>query len=212
MISHVTGILRKKNPNTPSVEIDVGGVWYEVQLPSFVWRGMEQLEIGNEVSLEVLYYATERQPIPKLIGFKREVERDFFRKFIEVPDIGPTKALRAMVFSVSAIARWIEAGDVASLTRLQGIGRRAAEKIVAELRGKVVEEALLQDEGFEEPPAEAPPPSVDQAKEFAVEGLIRLGYKRSDAARWVEEITTKQALEKVEDIIRAVFRMRSEEV
>lgn len=212
MISHVTGILRKKNPNTPSVEIDVGGVWYEIQLPFFVWRGMEQLEIGNEVSLEVLYYAAERQPIPKLIGFKREVERDFFRKFIEVPDIGPTKALRAMVFSVSAIAGWIEAGDVASLTRLQGIGRRAAEKIVAELRGKVVEEALLQDEGFEEPPAEVPPPSVDEAKEFAVDGLVRLGYKRADAARWVQEITTKQALEKVEDIIRAVFKMRSEEI
>jgi Holliday junction DNA helicase RuvA len=190
----------------------VSGVWYEVQLPFFVWRAMEQVEIGNEVSLDVLYYAAERQPVPKLIGFKREVERDFFRKFIGVPDIGPSKALKAMIFSVSTMSRWIEAGDIASLTRLQGIGRRAAEKIVAELRGKVVEEALLQDEGFEELPPPVPTPSVDEAKEFAIEGLVRLGYKRGEASRWVEEITRSQALEKVEDIIRAVFRMRSEEI
>lgn len=210
MISHIEGPLRKKNPDIPSVEVDVGGIWYEIQLPFFVWRAVEEQPLGETVSFEILYHVAERQPTPKLVGFTREIERDFFRKFIEVHDVGPSKALKAMTFSVSTIAAWIEKGDVASLMRLPGIGKRGAETIVAQLRGKVFEEALLQDEGFEELPPAPSSPSIAEATEFAVEGLVSLGYKRSDAERWVDEITRTQALEKVEDIIRAVFAMRSQ--
>jgi Holliday junction DNA helicase RuvA len=212
MISHLEGILRKKNPDIPSVEVEIGGIWYEVQLPFFVWRAVESIPLGEMVGFEILYHVAERQPIPKLVGFTREIERDFFRKFIEVPDIGPSKALKAMTFSVSTIARWIENGNVASLTRLPGIGKRGAETMVAQLKGKVVEEALLVDEGFEELPPTAAAPSIDEARDFAIEGLVHLGYKRSEAERWVEEITRTQALERVEDIIRAVFAMRSQEL
>ena len=210
MISHIQGILRKKNPDVPSVEVEVGGIWYEVQLPFFVWRAVEDTALGDEVSFEILYHVAERQPTPKLVGFTREIERDFFRKFIEVHDIGPSKALKAMTFSVSAIANWIEKGDVASLMRLPGIGKRAADTIVAQLKGKVFEEALLQDEGFQDLPPTPSAPSITEAQEYAVEGLVGLGYKRTDAERWVDEITRTQALEKVEDIIRAVFAMRSQ--
>jgi Holliday junction DNA helicase RuvA len=209
LITHIEGILRKKNPDVPSVEVEVGGLWYEVQLPFFVWRTVEETPEGESVSFDVLYHVAERQPTPKLVGFTREIERDFFRKFIEVHDLGPTRALKAMTFSVSTIAGWIEKGDVASLMKLPGIGKRGAETIVAQLRGKVTMEALLPDEGYEEMPAVAATPSMTEAQELAVDGLVSLGYKRSDAERWVGDVMKTQPLDNVEDIIRAVFTMRS---
>ncbi|MGQ9573180.1 MAG: Holliday junction branch migration protein RuvA [Dehalococcoidia bacterium] len=206
MISHLHGVLRKKNDEEMSVEVEVNGVSYEVFLPMFVWRAFEDAELGREIDLDTFYYAAERQPIPKLIGFKRPAEREFFKKFIDVPDVGPTKALRALVFSISAIARWIEEGDVASLSRLPGIAERTAGKMVAELRGKVTEFALLRDEGFAEMPEVGPPPALDETIRDAVEGLVSLGYGRGEAKRLVDEIVKEQALSSAEEIILAIFQ------
>ncbi len=204
MISHLHGILRKKNDEEMSLEVEVNGVCYEVFLPMFVWRAFEDAELDGEIELDTFYYAAERQPIPKLIGFKRPAEREFFKKFIDVPDVGPTKALRALVFSVSAMARWIEEGDVASLGRLPGIGGRTAGKIVAELRGKVTSFALLRDEGFAEMP-EAAELASEEVKRDAVAGMVGLGFSQREASSLVEEITREQALGSVEGVVRAVF-------
>ena len=207
MISHLHGVLRSRNEEEMSLEIEVGGVSYEVFLPMFVWRALEEVEPGSPLELVTLYHASERQPVPKLIGFMRPVERKFFRKFTEVDGVGAAKALKALVFSVSTIARWIEAGDTASLGRLPGIGARSADKIVAHLKGKVVEEALLRDEGFEEMPESAiGGPTSQQVRDDAVAGLVSLGFGRGEAARLVDKIAHEQALESVEEIIRAVFR------
>ncbi len=148
MISHIDGVLRKKNEDALSIEVDVGGIWYEINLPAFVWRSFEEVELGTDVSLETFHYVMERQPTPRLVGFSREIERDFFKKFIEVPKVGPSLATQAMIFSVSTIAAWIEQGDTEALKRLPKIGTRTAETIVAQLKGKVYNEAMLQDEGF----------------------------------------------------------------
>ena len=204
MISHLHGILRKKNDEEMSLEVEVNGVCYEVFLPMFVWRAFEDAELDKEIELDTFYYAAERQPIPKLIGFKRPAEREFFKKFIDVPDVGPTKALRALVFSVSAMARWIEEGDVASLGRLPGIGGRTAGKIVAELRGKVTSFALLRDEGFQEMP-EAAELASEEVRRDAVAGMVGLGFSQREASSLVEEITREQALGSVEEVVRAVF-------
>ena len=206
MISHLHGVLRSRNEDEMSLEIEVGGVAYEVFLPMFVWRAVEEVEPGSPLELVTLYHASERQPVPKLIGFMRPVERKFFRKFMEVDGVGAAKALKALVFSVSTIARWIEAGDTASLGRLPGVGARSADKIVAHLKGKVVEEALLRDEGFEEMPERELAPTLQQVRDDAVAGLVSLGFGRGEAARLVDKIAREQALESVEEIIRAVFR------
>ena len=205
MISHLHGILRKKNEEEMSLEVEVNGVWYEVFLPMFVWRAFEDAELDAEIELDTFYYVAERQPIPKLIGFKRPVEREFFARFIEVPDVGATRALKALVFSVSAIACWIEEGDVASLRRLPGIGARTAETIVARLRGKVTPFALLRDEGFAEMPEAAAALTSEQVRRDAVAGMVGLGFSQREASTLVEEITREQALGSVEEVIRAVF-------
>jgi len=206
MISHLHGILRKKNDEEMSVEVEVNGVCYEVFLPMFVWRAFEDAELEQDIELDTFYYAAERQPIPKLIGFKRPVEREFFARFIEVPDVGATRALKALVFSVSTIACWIEEGDVASLRRLPGIGARTAETIVARLRGKVTGFALLRDEGFAEMPEAAAALTSEQVRRDAVAGMVGLGFSQREASTLVEEITREQALASVEEVIRAVFQ------
>jgi holliday junction DNA helicase RuvA len=206
MISHLHGILRKKNDEEMSVEVEVNGVCYEVFLPMFVWRAFEDAELEQDIELDTFYYAAERQPIPKLIGFKRPVEREFFARFIEVPDVGATRALKALVFSVSTIACWIEEGDIASLRRLPGIGARTAETIVARLRGKVTPFALLRDEGFAEMPEAAAALTSEQVRRDAVAGMVGLGFSQREATSLVEEITREQALASVEEVIRAVFQ------
>ena len=205
MISHLHGILRKKNDEEMSLEVEVNGVSYEVFLPMFVWRAFEDAELDAEIELDTFYYAAERQPIPKLIGFKRPVEREIFARFIEVPDVGATRALKALVFSVSTIACWIEEGDVASLRRLPGIGARTAETIVARLRGKVTPFALLRDEGFAEMPEAAAALTSEQVRRDAVAGMVGLGFSQREASTLVEEITREQALGSVEEVIKAVF-------
>ena len=213
MISHIDGILRKKNEDALSIEVDVGGIWYEITLPAFVWRSFEEVELGSDVSLETFHYVMERQPTPKLVGFSREIERDFFKKFIEVPKVGPTLATQAMIFSVSTIAAWIEQGDTAALKRLPKIGTRTAETIVAQLKGKVYNEAMLQDEGFTAAEKEEAA-SLSEMQQLAVAGLVRLGYKQAEASSWVEAASGNGDGEPLdaEAIIRAVFAQRNEEI
>jgi Holliday junction DNA helicase RuvA len=211
MISRLTGTLTRKNETRQAVEVTINGVGYEVLLPTFAWRALEDTPTGSEVTLEIHYHVPERSPTPMLVGFQREVERDFFRKLVEVPDLGPIKAMRALSYSVSTIATWIEQGDEKSLRGLPGVGERLAKTMVAHLKGKVVEEALLQDEHFAGPRAKEPP-SLSEVQELAVAGLVRLGYKQTDASRWVEQVSQNGEPPEPEDIIRAVFALRSQEL
>ena len=212
MISHLTGTLTKKTQARQSIEMTINGIGYEVLLPTFVWRALESTSLGEEVSFEIYYHVPERSPTPLLVGFTRDIERDFFRKLVEVPDLGPTKAMRALVYSVSTIATWIEQSDERSLRSLPGVGERLAKTMVAHLKGKVVNEALLQDEHFASPAAKAGPPSLTEVQQLAVAGLVRLGYKESEASRWVEQVSKDGEPVEPEELIRAVFSLRSKEI
>jgi len=212
MISHLAGALTKKHEGRQAIELSINGVGYEVFLPTFVWRALEDTPVGETVELEIYYHVPERQPTPLLVGFTRDIERDFFRKLVEVPDLGPMKAMRALAYSVSTIATWIEQSDERSLRSLPGVGERLAKTMVAHLKGKVVEEALLLDEHFAEPPPREGAPSPSEAQRLAVAGLVRLGYKEADASRWVEQVTRDGEPAEVEEIIRAVFAQRSQEL
>ncbi len=212
MISHLTGALSKRNDARQAIELAVGGVGYEVFLPTFVWRALENEPMGAEISLEIHYHVPERAPTPMLVGFQRDVERDFYRKLVEVPDLGPQKAMRAMMYSVSTIATWIEHGDEKSLRSLPGIGERLAKTMVAHLKGKVVEEALLQDEHFAAPPPKPGAQSLSEVQQLAVAGLVRLGYKQSEASDWVQQVSPDGESPEVEEIIRSVFALRNQQL
>lgn len=202
----------------PSVEVDVGGVRYEVVVPLFLWGEIQAMAgeqdlsgeglAGPEASFHIFYSASVNQPVPVLVGFLRRAERDFFRKFITVEGMGPTKAAKAMNVSVSTIARAIEQEDRATLTRLPGVGPRAADKIIATLRGKVTAEAALKDRGIEQ--------AVDVRRlqesrivADVVDTIAALGYPRGDARRWVEDARAADpSLATVAELTLAVLRGR----
>ena len=220
MITHLQGELARMDPGGPLVEVDVAGVRYEVLVPLFLWQELRAIADtaaaddsepkAAALGLHIHYSASANQPVPVLVGFLRRAERDFFRKFTTVEGIGPAKAVKAMNVSVSTIARAIEQEDRATLTRLPGIGARGADKIVATLRGKVVAEAAMHDEGIERPidPRQAEP---RRAAADAVESLIALGYSRAEAKHWVEETVKNDGeLTSVEAITLAVLRRQGE--
>lgn len=218
MISQLRGDLVHLDPGNLTAEVDVGGVVYEVMIPAFLWPELQALSTGVEdggeqpaappIALHVFSHATEKMPVPILVGFLRRAERTFFGKFTTVEGIGPTKAVKAMNVSVSTIARAIEQEDRATLTRLPGIGARGADKIIATLRGKVTAEAALQDTEI------AQPVDIDELRHDrmaldAFEAIAGLGYARSEARRWVEEALANDAsLATMEDLTLAVLRRR----
>ena len=155
MINYLKGTIRRIYKDEARVVLDVSGVGYELLLPYFVMRSLEEDEKGEgeEVEMEVYFHASERQPKPLLVGFRKEFERTFFERLIQVEDVGVSTAARALVFSVSTVARAIEEGNTELLVKMPGIGRRTADKMVATLRGKMAEWALLRDEGYAAVPA-----------------------------------------------------------
>jgi Holliday junction DNA helicase RuvA len=188
--------------------VDVQGVGYDVFLPQFVMRSLQEKPIGEPIELEIYYHVTDRQLRPTLIGFSNGYEKRFFEKFITVEDIGPQKAARALVLSVSKIAQAIEAEDVGTLRKLPGIGERTAKKMIATLRGKVTEEALLVDEGFSVLPSPQPEgETLSELREDGIAILVNLGYRRSEAVSKVETALKRSPhIATPEELIREVYR------
>ncbi|MBF8268288.1 MAG: recombination protein RuvA domain [Dehalococcoidia bacterium] len=210
MINYLKGVIRRINREEGRVVVDVSGVGYEVLLPYFVMRALQEgeREEGDEVELEIYYHASERQPRPALIGFKKEYERSFFEKLLLVEGVGVNTAARALVFSVSTIARAIEEGDTGLLVQMPGIGKRTADKMVATLKGKVAEWALLKDEGY----ASVPPPDVHaDLKGEVMKVLVNLGYRRAEARERVEAAArASPAARDSQELLREVFRLERE--
>ena len=205
MISYINGTIKSIDKEASKIVVDVNGLGYEVLLPLFVMRSLMDRgkEEGDEIALQIYYHVSERQPRPVLVGFNNDFERRFFEKLIAVEDISPSRAARAFVFSVSTVANAIESGDVQVLQRMPGIGARIAQKIIATLKEKVAEFALLKDEGYDSMPSVA----RKDIKDEAIEVLAGLGYRRADARLKVEEaLEQNPELKDTEELIRAVFR------
>jgi len=207
MINYITGTIRSLTREPGRAVVIAGGVGYEISLPTYVYQSLANDGIGegSQIELEIYYHVTERQPKPMLVGFRHPSEKRFFEQLIQVEGIGPAKAASALVFPVSTIATAIENEDLGSLQRLPGIGSRAAHKIVATLRGKVVATALLVDAGISEQD-QTPPPS--DARSEAIEALVTLGYRPTEAQDKVDAVVrqTPDAADDLQDLMREVFK------
>ena len=164
------------------------------------------------MTFHTLYYiegsAGMGNAYPRLVGFLHPKDREFFERYTAVPGLGVRKALRSLTLSVRRLAEAIEHGDTAALVKLPEIGKRTAEKIVAELRGKVYEFALIPSEGDEGPAA--PAPEEDGLRPQAIEVFTQLGYKGADADALVRDALDRNpALDSVDAIVKEVFRKRS---
>lgn len=174
MIGRLRGTLVSKQP--PWLLLDVGGVGYEIECPMSTFY--ELPAVGAEVTLAIHHVV--RDDTAALFGFHRDAERVLFRTLIRVSGVGAKTALSILSgVTVDAFVGMLQAGDMAALTRVPGIGKKTAERILVELRDKVdripVPAAGAVGAGGPAIPAD---PETE-----AVAALQALGYKPADALR-----------------------------
>jgi len=200
MIGYIEGKILKKEEER--ILVLANQIGYEVLLPAIVMETMQDKQVGDDVSIYIFFQQTERQPKPVLIGFNLEVEKEFFQYFISVEDIGPLKAVKALTVPVREIATAIESGEINQLTKLKGIGRRTAQKIIATLEGKMGKFALIRSEDRQiEPPAE------DFSKQVLGVMIKQLGHRMADAQQMIDKaLKRNSAIKTAEELIEEVYR------
>jgi Holliday junction DNA helicase RuvA len=172
MIGRLRGTLISKRP--PWVLVEVGGVGYELEVPMSTLYDLP--DTGKEVVL-LTHYAHKEDTVA-LYGFLREEERSLFRDLQKVSGIGARIALAVLSgVSTTDFARLVQAGDVAALTRVPGIGKKTAERIVVELRDRVGNATVSASPGVASVPRDA--------RGEAEAALQQLGYKPAEAQRLV---------------------------
>jgi len=210
LISYLSGTVRRLSRDPAHVVIVAGGIGHEVVLPDFVLQALlqEKVKEGDTLELETYYHVTDRSPKPLLVGFRRLHEKRFFEQLIEVEGLGPARAAGALIFSVSTVARAIENEDLHVLTRMPGIGNRAAQKMIATLKGRVMDTALLQDEGFT---AAVEPDKAADARTEAIDVLVSLGYRAPEARNQVEAALARRPdiADDAEELMREIFRAQA---
>jgi holliday junction DNA helicase RuvA len=207
VITRITGKLVRVDEDQAVLQVDA--FEYQVLIPEFARRQL-QMQLDEPVSLHTIYYLdgnpAHGRLTPRLVGFLKEVEREFFELFCSVDGVGVRKALRAMVRPVQDVADLIEQQDAKGLSALPGIGPAMAERIIAKLRRKMPKFALLvgRDEKYE---AEVELDVVDET--FQV--LTSLGHSESDARRLLDTaLATKRKFKDVEALLQAVYDQRNQ--
>jgi Holliday junction DNA helicase RuvA len=177
MIGRLKGTLVHKQP--PWLVVDVHGVGYELEAPMSTFYDLPDL--GREVAL-FTHYAQKEDSV-SLYGFLREAERRLFRDVQKVTGIGAKIALAVLSgVSVDEFARLVQAGDITALTRIPGIGKKTAERMVVELRDRAAD---LAGAGAT---LNVPGAPADAQSE-AVIALQQLGYKPAEAVRMARDAT-----------------------
>lgn len=193
MIGRLRGVVIEKQP--PQLVLDVNGVGYEVHAPMTTFYDVP--EVGLTVTLYT--HLAVREDAQQLFGFSRRADRDVFRQLIKVTGIGAKTALAILSGLASdELSHCIAAGDVVRLTRVPGIGKKTAERMIIELRDK------LDEWVGSAPIANEFSVVVPDAVADAVSALVALGYKPIDASRWVRGINV-QGL-RSEEIIRQALQ------
>ena len=174
MIGRLRGILAYKQP--PWLVIDVGGVGYELEAPMSTFYDLPDL--GREVAL-FTHYAQKEDSV-SLYGFLRESERRLFRDVQRVSGVGAKIALAVLSgVSVDEFARLVQSADVTALTRIPGIGKKTAERMVVELKDRAAD--------FVGGGAPIAGQAGSDAVSEATVALQQLGYKPAEAARMARE-------------------------
>lgn len=166
MIGRLKGTLFEKTP--PTVLVDVSGVGYEVDVPMSTFCNLP--EIGAEVTL--LTHFVVREDAMLLYGFGTAAEREAFRALIRISGVGPRIGLAVLSgLTVEQLASAVEGGQAGLLTRIPGIGKKTAERLVLELKGK------LKGAAF----ANLAQAADDGARADIVSALGALGYSEREA-------------------------------
>ena len=206
MIVRITGILSEVEDGAVVVERD--GVAREVLVPQFTVGELAACR-GQAVTLHTIEFFEGNHAsghlTPRLLGFLHAEDRTFFERFVGVKGIGPRKALKALAEPVRKIAAWIESADAKALARLPGIGKRVAEMMIAELKGKVGDLAMGGAAAIADRAS-----LLSSAQRDALEVLVAWGDSRNDAQRWIERSGQLHTdLTSPDEWVRAAYRVKT---
>ena len=139
-----------------------------------------------------------------MVGFNNQIEKIFFEKIIQVEGVGPLKAVSALIFPVAIVSQAIEDEDISVLNQMPGIGARAAQKMIATLKGKLID--II---------SESRTKNVTDTKNYVlrddiVEILVGLGFKESDAIIKINDVISNnpEIKDDLEEIIREIFKSK----
>ena len=199
MITFLKGILSESLPT--QIVVDVGGVGYQVFIPL---SSYDRLPVVGE-PIKVLTHLQIREDAHTLYGFMSVPERDLFRLLVNnVSGIGPKLALAVLSgMSVTNFKNAVVSNDVASLSKISGVGKKTAERVALELRDKLGVAATWEAASS----AHAPTPE-DTAISDAVLALISLGYKQVDAHKAIKQsMKTGGPVPAAEDLVRLALKV-----
>lgn len=203
MICRIVGSLEQVSDQ--AIVVRVGGLSYEVLVPG---QAITELsgKLGEQVTLWTLEYLEGSPALgnltPRMVGFLSEQDRAFFALLTRVKGISTRKALRAMSMATGQIARAVESGDVATLSRLPEVGKKTAAALISELRGQL---GAFVTPGEEAAPARA----WSEAQRVALDILVQWGDRRADAQRWVAAAVEAQpSLSSPEEIVKAAYQWK----
>ncbi len=192
MIGHLRGRLVRKSP--PALIVDVNGVGYELEAPMSTFYRLP--ELGSEVELHT--HLVVREDAHLLYGFATEDERRLFRDLLRVTGIGPKIGLALLSgIDVDTFMRCVEAQDVDALTRIPGIGRKTAERLLIEMRDRI--RALGQL-----PSASRQVDAAAGTRAEAYAALVALGYRPVEATRLLKSVESEGV--GTEDLIRRALQ------
>jgi holliday junction DNA helicase RuvA len=171
MIGSLQGVLTRKAP--PHLEIEVGGVGYELEAPMSTFYTLP----GVGERLRLLTHLVVREDAHILYGFGTAEERALFRNLLKVSGVGPRIALAILSgVSANAFARCVVEHDAAALTRIPGVGRKTAERLIVEMRDRVEVGGAV--------PGSAAVPAGAEGEAFSA--LVALGYKPAEATQMLK--------------------------
>ncbi|MBI2380024.1 MAG: Holliday junction branch migration protein RuvA [Gammaproteobacteria bacterium] len=199
MISQLRGTLKEKLP--PEIVLDVAGVGYELLCPMTTFYQLP--ELGKEVLLHT--HLSIREDAHVLFGFAAKADRALFRELIKVNGIGPKLALSILSgMELADFVRRVHEGEVSALTKIPGVGKKTAERLVVEMKDKLKDWEYFTGRPQLMNLSQPAVASADEPVQEAVAALVALGYKPQDASKAIAKI--EQAGMKSEELIRAALK------
>ncbi|HEX2790418.1 MAG TPA: Holliday junction branch migration protein RuvA [Steroidobacteraceae bacterium] len=196
MIGTLTGVLASKSP--PHLLLEVGGIGYEVEAPMSTFYRLPA--IGERIRL--LTHLLVREDAHVLYGFATDEERTLFRNLLKVSGVGPRIALAILSGGTTAtFAHAVRERDAAALTRIPGVGRKIAERLIVEMRDRLELAGAAPADGELGAGAVAP-----GAEAEAYGALVSLGYKPVEATRLLKGVGAASASLSTEELIRRALQ------
>jgi Holliday junction DNA helicase RuvA len=199
VIGRLRGSLVEKQP--PHLVLDVGGVGYEIEVPMTTLYRLPH--VGEQVTLHT--HLVVREDAHLLFGFYEKRDREMFRELIRLNGVGPKLALALMsTLEVDELVRCVQAQDTSALTRVPGVGKKTAERLLVELKDRFKAWDSLPGTFTLVSQGPGAPVQVATAESDAVSALISLGYKPQEASKAISAIKDKNLSS--EDLIRRALK------